>query len=203
MKITDFSNQDTAAACEWPNAWLMPEEEVQGKDLKLPNQMSPNVPATSDDLLDLGITYRKIGFDAFASPVIDADWDSSDDETDVSSAKSTKGYSYANIITLNPEHFPKCPASEIKRVFEGSCLHRKGEMCYVLVGSGFLDVRCSPDRWVRLNVKKGDLLTLPDEMYHRFTADEDEEDGDVQYFAGQPFWTPLVRIMLDSRMASN
>ncbi len=47
---------------EYPDAWLMPENV---KDLKALNKMKSNVPATQEDLSELGISYWKVCADAF------------------------------------------------------------------------------------------------------------------------------------------
>lgn len=45
-------------------------------------------------------------------------------------------------------------------------------LTYACVGSGYFDVRAKDERWVRVKMGKGDMITLPAGMYHRFTLDD-------------------------------
>lgn len=174
---------------EWPEAWLMAEEV---DDQKKPNKMEPNVPYDAAALREIGISYWKMDAEKYSYPTKAIPWDPKDSvDPRLNAIRDARGYSYADIITVHPDSLPGYE-EKVKAFFEEH-IHDAEEIRYILSGSGYFDVRDKNDKWVRIFIKKGDLMTLPEGMYHRFTVDETDMIHAMRLFVGQPVWTPFNR----------
>jgi 1,2-dihydroxy-3-keto-5-methylthiopentene dioxygenase len=71
----------------------------------------------------------------------------------------------------------------VKAFFEEH-IHDAEEIRYILGGSGYFDVRDGKDNWIRIHVKKHDLITLPEGIYHRFSVDENNIIHAMRLFIG-------------------
>lgn len=181
---------EQSADSEWPEAWYMIEGDVE--DQKAENRQEPNKPCPVEACKKLGIQYWKMDAENFTYPVKSVPWDPKD-ATDprLQAIRDHRGYSYADIITVHPDHLPGFE-EKVKSFFEEH-IHDAEEIRYILDGSGFFDVRDTDDKWVRIHVKKGDLMTLPEGIYHRFTCDKTDYIHAMRLFIGQPIWTPFNR----------
>jgi len=187
IKVTKPMEQ--APDDQWPDAWLMPDEVSDQKAL---NRLEPNVPFSVKELRELGICYWKLDSHLFEYPALAVPWNPMDAvDPKLSKIRDDRGYSYADIITVEPDKLPGYD-EKVKAFFEEH-IHDAEEIRHVLAGSGFFDIRDRSDRWVRVHVKQGDLMTLPEGIYHRFTTDENDTIHAMRLFIGQPVWTPFNR----------
>lgn len=158
-------------------AWYMDEDT--NSDQRLPHRQNPNVACDIPTLKALGVLHWQL----------DADKHESDPALD--KIRADRGYSYQDIITVSPEKLPNYE-DKIKSFFEEH-MHADEEIRYILEGSGYFDVRANDERWVRIKMGKGDMITLPAGMYHRFTLDDSNYIKAMRLFVGEPVWTPLNR----------
>merc|ERR1712232_440114 len=102
----------------------------------------------------------------------------------LSALRDARGYTWADIITVHPDTLPGFE-DKIKSFFEEH-IHDAEEIRYILGGSGYFDVRDLEDKWVRIHIHAGDLITLPEGIYHRFTCDDKHLIHAMRLFKGVP-----------------
>ncbi|KAG2468630.1 1,2-dihydroxy-3-keto-5-methylthiopentene dioxygenase [Polypterus senegalus] len=157
-------------------AWYMDDSD---DDQRNPHQLEPNQTVTLERLKKLGVLYWKLNADIY--------------ETDPELAKlrEEKGYSFSDIITIRKDTLPNY--EEKLKIFFTEHLHLDDEIRYIVDGSGYFDVRDKDERWIRIAMEKGDMITLPAGIYHRFTVDQKNYAQAMRLFAGEPVWTAYNR----------
>ena len=86
------------------------------------NKQNPNVPVTAEGMRKLGISYWKMDADSFKYPVKEVPWDPKDaQDPKLKALRDDRGYSYADIITVHPDHLPGFE-DKIKSFFEGKSI---------------------------------------------------------------------------------
>jgi len=164
---------------------------VEVKDQTAENRLCPNQPVTKEEIADLGVLSWHVPptgeYPAKAVP-----WNPSDIPDPVLAAVRTKrGYNYADIITCSEECLPDYH-NKLKDFFKEH-IHSDEEVRYIIKGSGYFDVRDRADRWIRIKLDAGDLIVLPEGIYHRFTMDSRNFTQAMRLFKGEPVWTPINR----------
>lgn len=122
---------------EWPEAWLVCDNI---KDQCRDNRCEPNVPVSPEELRKIGIEYWKMDADSYEYPVKAIPWDPQDaQDPHLKALRDERGYSYADIITIHPDHLPDFE-KKIAMFFEEH-IHDAEEIRYIVGGSGYFDVR--------------------------------------------------------------
>jgi 1,2-dihydroxy-3-keto-5-methylthiopentene dioxygenase len=105
--------------------------------------------------------------------------------------RRVRGYTYEDAVTVSPAAMDGY--EDKLRAFYQEHIHSDEEIRYVVNGAGYFDVRDLEDRWIRIAMRRGDLIVLPEGIYHRFTLDEGNLITAVRLFVGEPVWTPHNR----------
>ncbi|XP_063505077.1 acireductone dioxygenase isoform X1 [Pongo pygmaeus] len=119
------------------------------------------------------------------------DADKYENDPELEKIRRERNYSWMDIITICKDKLPNYE-EKIKMFYEEH-LHLDDEIRYILDGSGYFDVRDKEDKWIRIFMEKGDMITLPAGIYHRFTVDEKNYAKAMRLFVGEPVWTAYNR----------
>ncbi|KAG7328529.1 hypothetical protein KOW79_008473 [Hemibagrus wyckioides] len=157
-------------------AWHMDEST---EDSRLPHKLHPNQPVSLQELRDIGVCYWKLNADIY------------ENDPELQKIREEKGYSYMDIIDVHPDKLPNYE-DKLKMFYEEH-LHLDDEIRYILDGRAYFDVRDKNDRWIRIAMTKGDMITLPAGIYHRFTMDETNYTKAMRLFVGEPVWKAYNR----------
>jgi 1,2-dihydroxy-3-keto-5-methylthiopentene dioxygenase len=117
------------------------------------------------------------------------------DDLELEKIKKERGYSYTDVCTVHPDHLPNFDV-KIKSFFEEH-IHTDEEIRYCVEGSGYFDLRDENDEWIRVSLQPGDMIVLPEGIYHRFTCDAGNYIKAMRLFVGEPVWTPYNRADID------
>eukprot|EP00252_Welwitschia_mirabilis_P019616 TRINITY_DN458_c0_g2_i2.p1 TRINITY_DN458_c0_g2~~TRINITY_DN458_c0_g2_i2.p1 ORF type:complete len:192 (+),score=28.13 TRINITY_DN458_c0_g2_i2:166-741(+) len=157
-------------------AWYMDESN---DDQRLPHHCDPPRYVLLDELAELGVLYWHL------------DADNYENDERFHRIRKERGYTYTDTITCCPDKLPNYE-EKLKSFFEEH-IHTDEEIRFCLEGSGYFDVRDNNDKWIRMWVKKGDMIVLPAGCYHRFTLDSSNYIKAMRLFVGEPVWTPYNR----------
>lgn len=157
-------------------------------DQRLSHHLDPPEYVSLDYLEKLGVSYWYFEPDSYK------------DSPDYRRVRTERGYTYEDQIEVSPKTLDDYE-QKIKSFYEEH-IHTDDEIRYVLAGSGYFDVRDSEDRWIRIEVLRGDMISLPAGIYHRFTLDTNNYIKAQRLFIGQPVWTPHPRKDIDANHPS-
>ncbi|NP_001272766.1 acireductone dioxygenase [Oryctolagus cuniculus] len=157
-------------------AWYMDET---ADDPRLPHRLQPSRTVGLEQLRQLGVLYWKLDADKY------------ENDPHLEEIRRERNYSWMDIITISKDKLPNY--EEKLKMFYEEHLHLDEEIRYILEGSGYFDVRDREDKWIRIAMEKGDLITLPAGIYHRFTLDEKNYVKAMRLFVGEPVWTAYNR----------
>jgi 1,2-dihydroxy-3-keto-5-methylthiopentene dioxygenase len=115
MAATSEEAESKCVEDVFPEAWYM----SSGEDQKAENRMEPNAPCSKEAMAQMGIQYWYIDPSQYTYPVKSVPWDPKDAlDPRLQAIRDERGYSYADIITVHPEHLPDFDKKVCPRVVE-------------------------------------------------------------------------------------
>lgn len=110
------------------------------------------------------------------------------------------GYVVRDEVHLNADT-PDLAATLAK--FDAEHLHTDDEVRYVLEGEGIFDIRSNDDRWMRVIVEVGDLISVPKSRHHRFLLTDQCAIRCARLFVDASGWTPHYRTSAQGEPANH
>ncbi|XP_025110183.1 1,2-dihydroxy-3-keto-5-methylthiopentene dioxygenase-like [Pomacea canaliculata] len=105
--------------------------------------------------------------------------------------KLRKGCSHYDWLDFSKDTGTNFEENRVK--FAQEHLHADPEKRLITDGGGFFEVRDQDDRWIRLHLKKGDLITLPAGIYHRLYLDDKGYVKMLRLYTETTEWVALNR----------
>lgn len=155
----------------------MDDEETT--DQRSPHMTDPPDFVSLDALAKFGVNYWQVDADNYATC------------SELQKIRKERFYDYEDQVICSKE---ASGYEEMIKKFFQEHIHSDDEVRLVVEGSGYFDIRDPEnDKWIRIEVVKNDLISIPPGLYHRFTLDEKNYIKANRYFAGNPCWIPLNR----------
>lgn len=108
----------------------------------------------------------------------------------IETIKREHGYVDQDFVELTPDT-PNLDTICAK--FDKEHFHTEDEVRFVVEGEGIFDVRDAGDRWMRIEVKEGDILLIPARTHHRFLLTDAKRIRCMRLFASHDGWAPIYR----------
>lgn len=162
-------------------AWYMDDDEVT--DQRALHRRAEDAEVPLEVLIQLGVLY----WTGISSP----------EDPKLMSIREERGYSYTDMVYVCPEKLPDYE-NKIKSFYREH-IHYDEEIRYCVDGSGYFDIRGFNDEWIRVSLQAGDMIILPEGIYHRFTCDANNYIQALRLFVGEPVWTPYNRDEIDEK----
>eukprot|EP00168_Porphyra_purpurea_P020791 TRINITY_DN8907_c0_g1_i1.p1 TRINITY_DN8907_c0_g1~~TRINITY_DN8907_c0_g1_i1.p1 ORF type:complete len:177 (-),score=54.23 TRINITY_DN8907_c0_g1_i1:38-538(-) len=141
--------------------------------MRLPHERSPGEAVDSATLLALGVRQWHLAGGA--------------EDARLQEIRDEHGMAYSDVVTVSPATL--AGYEEKLAMFFAEHMHDDDEIRFLLEGRGYFDVRDRSDRWVRIALEAGDMISLPAGIYHRFTVDTSNYAKAMRLFVGEPVWT--------------
>jgi len=153
-------------------AWIIDEEKLRTEDIRNTLQHKDPQWVSGKELDEIGVLRWKL--------------DGERENEELEKICVQRSYKNRDEKKITATELPNY--DETLKTFATEHLHADEEIRYVLSGSGYFDVRNKKDQWVRIHVTKGDLIILPEGIYHRYVQDISNFIHVMRLFQDEPKW---------------
>jgi 1,2-dihydroxy-3-keto-5-methylthiopentene dioxygenase len=99
-----------------------------------------------------------------------------------------RGYKTADVISL-AEHTPNL--DQLLENFQREHHHSDDEVRFIVSGHGVFIIQGNDEHFFEVHLNPGDLISVPENVRHYFTLDEDRKVVAVRIFVTQEGWVPI------------
>ncbi|MED1204284.1 1,2-dihydroxy-3-keto-5-methylthiopentene dioxygenase [Heyndrickxia acidicola] len=117
---------------------------------------------------------------------------------EIEDISNRRGYKTADVISL-AEHTPNL--DQLLENFQREHHHSDDEVRFIVSGHGVFIIQGNDGHFFEVHLNPGDLISVPENVRHYFTLDEDRKVVAVRIFVTQEGWVPIYESEAQSQEA--
>lgn len=186
---------------------LKESKELQPRVWRVPELMDdPNEIGYTEDGVNITGTEPKefLDFDVLKKVGVRFDiLSGEEDDPNLLDLMVRDSYKNKDVVCLDGSKMEPEKYKGMTRKFFETHYHSDDEVRYILEGGGYFDCMLDDGKWWRIQVKKGDVLAIPEFLWHRFVCDTAHFVKAMRLFKEAPKWEALTDPQQPERTEKN